>query len=201
MGARSNGGRFSRVTEASCRCKRISFDRFWILVMFKPLIDRCPDSIPVDYDENEAAFRTVVDVAKCDVSQRIVSVFCELAHTRNFRPTLATCLFHEFSFHIYVRSIDCSELSLFPQNRDIARNYIPNIVIPLIMKIVVQSCDALIAKVNPEVVYRVTKIILPMKKALVKHDLITNCLYALGYSLFETGADQFGRTYWVMIRE
>jgi hypothetical protein len=194
------GGEHLAVAEMSCLSARVLLQS-GVVAMFKPLIDSCPDSIPVDYDENEAAYRTVVDVAKCDVTQRIVSVFCELAHTRNFRPISAIYCFHEFSFHIYVRSIDGSELSIFTQNRQIARNYIPNIVIPLIMKIVIGSCNALITEAQPEAIYRVTKTIFPNEKSMFKHDLVTNCLYALGYSLLETGADQFGRTYWAMARE
>ena len=169
--------------------------------MFKPLIDSCPSSIPVDYDEDLRTHQTLVDVAKCEVTQRIVSVYCELAHTRNFKPFPASLGFHEFSFHIYVRSIDGSELSVFTQDRDIARNYIPHIVIPLIMKIVIKCCSALVKEAKPEAIYRVTKIILLNKKAMLKHDLVTNCLYNLGYSLLEKGVDQFGRTYWAMVRQ
>ena len=171
------------------------------MAMFKQLIDSCPSVIPVDYDENLRVYQTLVDVAKCEVTQRVVSVYCELADTENFQPVPVRLWFHEFSFHIYIRSVDGSELSIFTQDRDIARNYIPNVIIPLIMKIVIQSCGALIKEVNPEAIYRVTKIIFPNKKAKLKHDLVTNCFYALGYSLLETGVDQFGRTYWAMIRE
>ena len=169
--------------------------------MFKPLIDSCPSVIPVDYDEDLRVYQTLVDVAKCEVTQRVVSVYCELADTGNFQPVFASLWFYEFSFHIYIRSIDGSELSIFTQDRDIARNYLPDIVIPLIMKIVIQSCGALVNKATPEAIYRVTKIIFPNKKSMIKHDLVTNCFYDLGYSLEETGVDQFGRTYWAMIRE
>ena len=93
----------------------------------------------------------LVDVAKCEVTQRVVSVYCELADTGNFQPVPVRLWFHEFSFHIYIRSVDGSELSIFTQDRDIARNYIPNVVIPLIIKIVIQSCGALIKEVIPKV--------------------------------------------------
>ena len=169
--------------------------------MFKPLIDSCPSVIPVDYDEDLKIYQTLIDVAKCEVTQRVVSVFCELAHSRNFQPVPANLWFHEFSFHIYVRSIDSSDLSIFTQDREIARNYFPNIIIPLIMKIVIRSCSVLVKEAKPTAIYRVTKIILPNKKAMLKHDLVTSCLYDLGYALLETGVDRFGRTYWAMTRE
>jgi hypothetical protein len=172
-----------------------------VVAMFKPLIDSCPSVIPVDYDEGSGAYQTLVAVAECDVTQRIVYVVCQLAYTTNYQPIPASLWFHEFSFYIYVNSIDGADLSVLTQNRNIARNYIPAISIPLIMDIVVRSCEALIRMVKPDVVYRVTKVLFPIQKALVKHDLITNSMYQLGYGLLETGTDRFGRSYWVMTRQ
>lgn len=166
--------------------------------MFKPLIDSCPNVIPVDYDEGSGAYQTLVAVAECDVTQRVVYVVCQLAYTTNYQPIPASLWFHEFSFYIYVNSIDGSELSILTQDRNIARNYIPKTSVPLIMEIVVRSCDALIRRVKPNVVYRVTKVLFPIQKALAKHDLITNTMYQLGCVLLESGTDQFGRSYWVM---
>ncbi len=38
----------------------------------------------------------------------------------------------------------------------------------------------------------------PTTKALVKHQLITSRLRELGYTLYESGTDPYGRTYWLM---
>ena len=95
--------------------------------MFKPLIDSCPSVIPVDYDEDSGSYQTLVAVAECDVTQRVVYVVCQLAYTINYQPIPASLWFHEFSFYIYVNSIDGSDLSVLTQDRNIARNYIPEI--------------------------------------------------------------------------
>lgn len=171
-----------------------------VVAMFKPLIDSCPSVIPVDYDEDSGSYQTLVAVAECDVTQRVVYVVCQLVYTTNYQPIPASLWFHEFSFYIYVNSIDGSDLSILTQDRSIALNYIPEISIPLIMDIVIRSCDALIRRVKPNIVYRVTKVLFPIQKAIAKHNLITNAMYQLGYALLESGTDQFGRSYWVMTR-
>lgn len=178
-----------------------SIDTFRSAKMFHPLITDCPAFIPMDYDEEAEAYRTLVAIAECDVTQRAIFVGCELAFINNVELRAVRKSFHEFSFSIVIQSLDGADLPLVTQDRDIARSFIPPKQVQLIMPIVINSCAALIETVRPELIYRVTKMLFPTPPALFKHDLVTDFLYGAGYSLDETGLDPFGRRFWLMKRE
>ena len=172
-----------------------------VVAMFKPLIDSCPSSIPVDYDENAAAYRTLVAVAECDVTQRSLFVGCELALATNNRARPSSEWFHEFSFSIIIQSHDGADLPFVTQDRERARPYIPTEQLDLIMPIVLGSLAALLRRVQPMMIFRVTKKPVIVRKAMIKHDLVTGFLFENGYSVLESGSDAFGRPFWLMAKE
>jgi len=172
-----------------------------VMAMFKPLIDSCPSVIPVDYDEGSAAYRTLVAVAECDVTQRGLFVGCELALATNNRARPTSEWFHEFSFSIIIQSHDGADLPFVTQDRERARPYILRDQLDLIMPIVLGSLAALLRRVKPMMIFRVTKKPIPVRKAMIKHDLVTDFLFENGYSVLESGSDAFWRPFWLMVKE
>jgi hypothetical protein len=171
-----------------------------VVAMFKPLIDSCPSVIPVDYDQNYAAYRTLVAVADCDVTQRGLFVGCEFALATNNRARPISEWFHEFSFSIIIQSHDGADLPFVTQDRERARPYIPKEQRDLIMPIVLGSLAALLRRVKPMMIFRVTNKPVPVRKALIKHDRVTDFLFENGYSVLESGNDAFGRPFWLMAK-
>ena len=169
--------------------------------MFKPLIDSRPSVIPVDYDADSDAYQTLVAVAECDVTQRGLFVGCELALATNNRARPTSEWFHEFSFSIIIQSHDGADLPFVTQDRARARPYIPNEQLDLIMPIVLGSLAALPRRVKPMMIFRVTKKPIPVRKAMIKHDRVTDFLFENGYSVLESGSDDFGRPFWLMAKE
>lgn len=164
--------------------------------MFLPDIEQVPDAI--DIEEDNCSYSTVVPIAHCVDTGRIVSVDCTLDYTTNIHSQPLSGWFHEFSFSITCASLEVGGNVFSTQDRNIAKNYIPEQIRGLVMPIVLESCAALIMRVRPRALYRVTKMRRPTPRALAKHDLITVRLRDLGYSLYESGTDAFGRTFWVM---
>ncbi|WP_238513365.1 hypothetical protein [Xanthobacter oligotrophicus] len=164
--------------------------------MFEPLLDRVPTDI--DLEAEGCDYSAVVPIARCLQTDRVVSIECALDYTTNTHEAPASRWFHEFSFSITCTPLDGGELPFSTQDPQTARRYIPASIRPLVMPIVVQSCTVLIQRVRPRSLYRVTKMRRPTTKALVKHQLITSRLRELGYTLYESGTDPYGRTYWLM---
>jgi hypothetical protein len=68
------------------------------------------------------------------------------------------------------------------------------------MPIVCAGLRALVGRVRPPVIYRVTKSRNPPEKALRKHILLTRVLEDEGYAVIESGTDPWGRRFWVLKR-
>lgn len=166
--------------------------------MFVPTLHRVPAAIDVETDGGTSS--TLVPIAHCRETDRVVSVECMLSYTENPFRRPSCRWFHEFSFSISCAALNEDELPFSTQERDIARAYIPSSIRSLIMPIVLQSCTSLMTHVRPQTLYRVTKMRRPTPSALRKHDLLTARLRELDYAIIETGTDPFARTYWVMAR-
>ncbi len=50
-------------------------------------------------------------------------------------------------------------------------------------------------------IFRVTKKPVPVRKAMIKHDRVTDFLFENGYSVLESGIEAFGRPFWLMSKE
>jgi hypothetical protein len=86
------------------------------------------------------------------------------------------------------------------QDRAYAQPYRPDPSRSLIMPIVCAGLRALVGRVRPPVIYRVTKSRNPPEKALRKHILLTRVLEDEGYAVIESGTDPWGRRFWVLKR-
>ena len=182
--------------------KLVNYDRCAIRFggMFEPTITECPEEVPVERGSEQGEYRTIVAVARCDASSRVIFVECALSYTAHHHDDPASSWFHEFSFSITVVSNDGSAPAFTTQDRRIAREYLPDECIPLIMPIVISSLNSLVRRVRPKALYRVAKNSYLITKSMPKHNLITNALYNLGYSMIQSGTDPMSRPFWVMKR-
>jgi hypothetical protein len=69
-----------------------------------------------------------------------------------------------------------------------------------ILPVVIVALAAMLKRVKPLVVFRVAKASADCKKAMKKHDLITQLLEDHGYMMRESGADPFNRPFWLMTK-
>ncbi len=167
--------------------------------MFAALIQSPPETVEVR-EEAPGTYCTFVPIAYCRQSERAVAVKCELAFTTTNGNSPVNGQFHEFSFSIVVVRPYEEEDPFETQDRNIARRYLPDECIPLVMPVVLRSLDALVARVKPKIVYRVTKMRNPSPKALKKHEIVTNYLLELGYVLLQESVDGHNRRFWQLGR-
>lgn len=163
--------------------------------MFKQIFFDFDEPIRVDCDE--CNYSSTVPFAFCEETDRLISIDCSLSYTTNAYGKPLTPWFHEFEFKITIS--DLNDLtSHSTQDRNVVRRYLPPDSIPFVMPVVLESCRTLIQRVRPRVLFRVTKMRGPNAGAMAKHNLITELLREMGYSIFETGTDPFQRPFWVM---
>lgn len=162
--------------------------------MFKPIIDCVPDELEVEV-EGASAYLLTIPFALCATTERVVSVDCHLDYTQN-----GTAWFHEFSFEITVTDLLEPAKTFSTQDREIARAYIPEECRQLVLELVVAGLDALLRRVKPFVIYRVTKTRSPNQKSLRKHEIMTSFLESKGYWMADQGTDPWGRRFWFMRR-
>ena len=168
--------------------------------MFLSILDKVPGEIEIEDDGQGKEYRTSVAIATCDDTERVVSVDCYLSYVFGHEPPPTCPYFHEFSFTITVADLNEIELPHIMQDRNMAREYLPQNLIPLVMPIVLNSCERLIERVRPLIIYRVTKMRNPTTEALQKHNLITNLIDAKGYDVQESGTDSHSRAFWLHVR-
>lgn len=104
---------------------------------------------------------------------------------------------HELKFEMVIAGDEADEVFV-TQDRFMARGYLPDDVVPLVMPCVCGAIGALVETVQPAVIYRVTKATQPPDKALRKHQMVTDRLVELGFQVQDSGTDDFGRQFWVM---
>jgi hypothetical protein len=156
--------------------------------MFRSILIRRP---PLEIYADDLGYTIVVPLACCPETDRIVSVDSHLSPLDDA---------WEFSFEITVSSLDDTEPPFSTQDRTVASNYIPVDVRPNVMLIVCASLLKLLAHVKPERVYRVTKGRNLPREALHKHQLLTEVLVAMGYTMTDSGTDSWKRVFWVFER-
>lgn len=139
-------------------------------------------------------------LAYCADTDRLVSVESRLTYTQNTHKIPDALWFHEFSFSVIVVSLGGDSPTFETQDRTSARAYIPEGCRHLVMPIVSASLRALVNRVRPSVIYRVTKSRNPTSKALQKHVLLTDSLNDEGYRIIESGTDGWGRSFWLLKR-
>jgi hypothetical protein len=168
-------------------------------VAFVSLVSEIPIDLCVEVDD-DTSHVVIVPIAHCSDTDRLVQVECRLTYTQNpaAHPTLVR--FHEFSFTILVVSLSGDTPTYETQDRAYAQPYLPASCRPLVMPIVCAGLRALVDRVRPPVIYRVTKSRNPPEKALRKHILVTHVLEDEGYTEIESGTDPWGRRFWVLGR-
>jgi hypothetical protein len=158
---------------------------------FKALITEPPATLTIRQDGADSII--VVPLARCDDTQRLVTVQTKLLWAEN-----GGAVFFECVFEIVVISLDDTRETFATQEREAAKPFIPDEIRPLVMDIVLRCYQRLLTHVKPGLIYRVTKESRPSEKALAKHVRLTNWLEYLGYRVLETGTDALGRTFWWM---
>lgn len=154
------------------------------------------DSFPYDlFEDDDRSWVVVTPIAYCDATDRTVAVDCRLLPGCDIKGE-----FWEFVFQIAIACLDGTEPPFYTQQREIARNYIPEDVLPKVMEIACSSLSLLLTHVRPVRLYRVTKARNPPEKALRKHHLLTETLLSSGYAVAKTGTDFLGRMFWECIR-
>ena len=161
--------------------------------MFVPALDQVPDEYEVEGPDPNYWVLTLLAVSEDEL--RDVAVRTLLTpFTHNDAAA------HELQFEIVIAGDEADEVFV-TQDRFMARGYLPTEVIPLVMPCVCGAIGALVAAVQPAVIYRVTKATQPPDKALMKHQMVTERLVELGFEVQDSGTDDFGRQFWVMTQE
>jgi hypothetical protein len=158
--------------------------------VFIPALDHVPDDYEVEGDDPDFWVLTLLAVSEDEV--RDVAVRTSLSAFTH-EDTAA----HELTFEIVIASDEADEVFV-TQDRFMARGYLPDEVIPLVMPCVCGAIEALVAAVQPAVIYRVTKATQLPDKALGKHQMVTERLVELCFQVQDSGTDEFGRQFWVM---
>ena len=133
-----------------------------------------------------------VPLAEDSTSMRLVSLVCALAPCPMLDPGT-----WEFSYEIRIDDLDGIDQAFTTQDRDIVKEYLPEVIrrqVPLIM---LDCLDVLIRHVWPHSLYRVTKGRNLPAAAMRKHESVTDALARSGYPVVETGKDPYGRIFWL----
>lgn len=158
--------------------------------MFFPALEQIPNEFEVEGPDPNYWVLTLLAVSEDEV--RDVSV-----RTLLMPFTHEGYAAYELKFEIVIASDEADE-AFVTQDRFMARGYLPDQVIPLVMPCVCGAIGSLVEAVQPDVIYRVTKATQPPGKALGKHQMITERLVELGFQVQDSGTDEFGRQFWVM---
>lgn len=162
--------------------------------MFHPLLHETAKGTIEVFQGADLVLTNSLPIAISSDDMRVVTLDCSLAPLNDVARTW------EFSFAVTCTALDESELPFTTQDRTIAAFYIPAICRPLIMPSVCYVAQCLVKAREPRQIYRVEKLINPPPGAARKHELITTALESVGYTLAESGYDNFGRRFRVMTR-
>jgi hypothetical protein len=164
--------------------------------MFHPIQSHPEVNSEIEIDRNSAS--ASAPIAYCSDRNRLVVVTSRIIYTSNSCDPNQT--FHEISFSIDVASLDDSYLPFSTQDRNIAMNYVPELIRGDIIHIAAGQYMSLIDAVRPDYVYRVTKSTGSNMKMLRKHYFLTKKIQSCGYAIVEEGLDAIRRNYWLMER-
>jgi hypothetical protein len=139
-----------------------------------------------------------IPIAHCSESNRIVSVASSIFPS--FDSSIPSGFFHEMFLEIEIFSLDGGFEPFTTQDREVAINYIHQIVRPSVIGIVCDSYRRLVLDVRPTTIYRVIKSGSSIEKATRKHVLLSAVIESEGYAAAEAGFDKFGRWFWLMER-
>jgi hypothetical protein len=159
---------------------------FQSILMGVPLLEMC--------DNDDCGKTITIPFACCSRTNQIVAV------DSNLSPLLRYNNSWEFTFQITVLSPDGDDLPFITQDREMAYNYIPTDIRPIVMHLVCASFLKLLAHITPQRVYRVTSSRNPPEKALRKHHLLSGVLEEMRYAITQRGTDPLGRVFWVFER-
>jgi hypothetical protein len=161
--------------------------------MYKPLINAEILAAEITVDSYDSKlFEIIIPFAQSENGETIVSLKCEAKLV-----DLEDRCFYEFSFHLLVVPD--------PANRDevlelwspaTAANYIPEETRKLLLPTICECYKALVQNINKMPIYRVTYGTGDVPK---RNQSLTNILENAGYEVEETGTDDFGRTFWMMV--
>jgi hypothetical protein len=162
--------------------------------MFRSVVQDAPAfEISEIADDEQCGYMVSLLISRNDLTNQDVYVDIKLVYVYDQD-------FWEFSFTISVISLDGGFEEFATQDSKMAAPYIPDGIRGTILIWVCLALKKLVAQVQPERVFRVTKGRNLPEKALRKHHLLTGALVECGYRVQETGTDPFGRAFWVCER-
>jgi hypothetical protein len=157
------------------------------------LLNAVPDNFDIDTDSDGHICSVLV--CECDEKGVYLTLDCRLSPMPDHEPGT-----FEFSFGFTKADIEGAGEAYFTQDRDEVRAYLAGLPVDHILPTVREALCALVEHVQPAYIYRVTKGRSLPQKAMVKHQMVTDTLYGLGYSQVDAGTDRFDRTFWFMSR-
>lgn len=158
--------------------------------MFVPALDQVPDHFEVEGPDPNYWVLTLLAVSEDEIRDVAVRTML-IPFTHEDEAA------HELKFEIVIAGDEADEVFV-TQDRFMARGYLPDEVLPLVMPCVCGAIRALVGTVQPAVIYRVTNATQPPDKALTKHQMVTETLVDLDFQVQDSGTDDFGRQFWVM---
>jgi hypothetical protein len=159
--------------------------------LFKPLSEK-PDFSEVPDGADEVLISAAISHSTLD--SRVAYLTCGLG-TVPGKPSV-----WEFFFQIDVIALDGHNEDFTTQERDIAAEFIPAEIRSEIMDLVLDGLRRLLAKINPDAIYFVTKGRGLPDKALSKFRLIRQELEINGFFVLDEGTIGLGQRYWLMCK-
>lgn len=163
--------------------------------MFESALEGPPFKIEIDDNPDEDGRMVLVVLAENQETTQVCSVKISLSRTIFEENEV-----WEFAFSIVVFALDESCEAFETQERELAREFIPDGIKGIVMDVVIEALNALLEDIGPDAIYWVTKDIDPHENALKKHHLIREVLERCGYNVAQEGTDKFRRRFWVMVR-
>jgi hypothetical protein len=164
--------------------------------MYRPLINAVitADEIPVD--KIGSNFLAVIPFAESDDGETVIALECNAR-----KSAFEDRYFYEFSFCISVtpdpnNSKEIAEI----WTPEVAGQFIPTGTKKLLLTIVGECYKAFIREIDKMPIYRVTYGSNPSEEALRKHKILTAAIEGEGYVIEESGTDDLGRSFWMMVR-
>jgi len=154
--------------------------------MLKPLINEVILADEITVEGAPQRFYALVPIAEGDGKQAAILCMATFASHEGDD-------FYEFSFLIF--AIDGDE-AIQAWTPVAAEPYIPNEIRKLIFPTVCECYKAIIRKIGKMPIYRATY---GQGEVPHRNEKLTSLLESEGYVTDETGTDEYGRTFWMMV--